>query len=105
MRNSIAALVLLSFATSAAAQDQADILAGKALVETNCARCHGIGIDDKSPHSDAPEFRTLHDKYPLQDLEEAFAEGIWTGHPDMPEFQTTPRQITEIIAYIASLTP
>ena len=86
-------------------RDQADVLAGKALVEANCARCHGIGTSDKSTHPDAPEFRTLHEKYPMEDLEEAFAEGVWTGHPDMPAFQATPKQITEIIAYIASLNP
>ncbi len=103
MKTSFAVIFVLSLATPVAAQQQADIAAGRALVEANCAPCHGIGLADRSPHPDAPEFRTLHEKYPVQDLEEAFAEGVWTGHPDMPEFQTTPRQITEIIAYIDSL--
>ena len=102
-RSWIAILLLSCLAVPAEAQDDADILAGKALVEANCAPCHGIGVADGSPHPDAPELRTLHEKYPLEDLEEAFAEGVWTGHPDMPEFQTSPRQITEIIAYIASI--
>jgi hypothetical protein len=35
-------------------------------------------------------------------LEEALAEGIVTGHPDMPEFMASPDQINAIIAYIAS---
>jgi cytochrome c len=105
MKPSIVLLTFLLAASPVAAQDQSDVLAGKALVEANCAPCHGIGVADKSPHPDAPEFRTLHEKYPLEDLEEAFAEGVWTGHPDMPEFQTTPQQITEIIAYISSLNP
>ncbi|MEZ5812684.1 MAG: cytochrome c, partial [Rhizobiaceae bacterium] len=72
--------------------EEADIEHGRALVETNCARCHGIGADDRSAHPDAPEFRTLSKRYPVDALEEAFAEGIVTGHPDMPEFEATPKQ-------------
>jgi mono/diheme cytochrome c family protein len=76
---------------------------GKALVEFNCARCHAIGTTDKSNHPDAPAFRTLSKRYPLTDLEEALAEGISTGHPDMPEWVASPDQIDAIIAYIASI--
>lgn len=76
---------------------------GKALVEFNCARCHAIGKTDKSNHPDAPAFRTLSKRYPLTDLEEALAEGISTGHPDMPEWVASPDQIDAIIAYIASV--
>lgn len=76
---------------------------GKALVEFNCARCHAIGKTDKSSHPDAPAFRTLSKRYPLTDLEEALAEGISTGYPDMPEWVASPDQIDAIIAYIASL--
>lgn len=85
--------------------EEADIAHGKALVETNCARCHGIGETDVSPHAEAPEFRTLSERYPVDALEEAFAEGIVTGHPDMPEFKATPKQIADIIAYLASIQP
>ena len=76
---------------------------GQALVEFNCARCHAIGKTDKSTHPDAPAFRTLSKRYPITDLEEALAEGISTGHPDMPEWVASPDQIEEIIAYISSL--
>ena len=76
---------------------------GKALVEANCARCHAVGRTDKSSHPDAPAFRTLSQRYPIADLEEALAEGISTGHPDMPEWVANPDQIEAIIAYIGSL--
>jgi len=76
---------------------------GKALVETNCARCHAVGKTDKSTHPDAPAFRTLSQHYPITDLEEALAEGISTGHPDMPEWVASPEQIDAIVAYIQSL--
>ncbi|PBB24289.1 cytochrome c [Mesorhizobium sp. WSM4307] len=76
---------------------------GKALVEFNCAGCHAVGRTDKSSHPDAPAFRTLSKRYPIADLEEALAEGISTGHPDMPEWVASPDQIEAIIAYISSL--
>ncbi|WP_244482785.1 cytochrome c [Mesorhizobium sp. Root102] len=76
---------------------------GQALVEFNCARCHAVGKTDKSSHPDAPAFRTLSKRYPITDLEEALAEGISTGHPDMPEWVASPDQIEAIIAYINSL--
>jgi len=76
---------------------------GKAIVETNCARCHAIGTKGESTHADAPPFRTLSSRYPIDALEEALAEGISTGHPDMPQFVATPEQIKAIIAYITSI--
>jgi mono/diheme cytochrome c family protein len=80
-----------------------DISEGKALVELNCARCHSVDRTSESSHADAPPFRTLSQRYPIDALEEAFAEGISTGHPDMPEFVATPDQIGAILAYIGSL--
>jgi mono/diheme cytochrome c family protein len=80
-----------------------DVAQGKALVEANCAPCHAVGLTDESPHTDAPPFRTLSKRYPIDALEEAFAEGISTGHPDMPQFVATPQQISAILAYISSL--
>ena len=76
---------------------------GKALVEANCAACHGVGTDDVSRHAEAPPFRTLLERYPVDALEESFVEGITVGHPDMPEFIATPQQIAAIIDYIGSL--
>ncbi|MDW6024789.1 cytochrome c [Mesorhizobium sp. BAC0120] len=78
---------------------------GRTLVEANCARCHAVGSNDKSPHPDAPAFRTLSSRYPVEDLAESLAEGISTGHPDMPEFVASPDQIDAIIAYLRSLQP
>ncbi|TGQ64717.1 cytochrome c [Mesorhizobium sp. M00.F.Ca.ET.186.01.1.1] len=101
LRVSVLAAVLLGSALPAVAESVTDH--GKALVETNCARCHAIGETDRSSHPDAPAFRTLSKRYPIADLEEALAEGISTGHPDMPEWIASPEQIDAIIAYIASI--
>ena len=59
---------------------------GRVLVEQNCSRCHAIGKEGESTHPEAPPFRTLSSRYPIDDLAESLAEGIVSGHPDMPIF-------------------
>lgn len=76
---------------------------GFVFVRTNCASCHAIGKIGPSPLAIAPPFRDLHKKYPVETLEEAFAEGIVTGHPTMPEFRLAPDQINAVIAYLKTL--
>ena len=97
----LAAILVLSgnaaFALDPAAQR------GLTFVKTNCAMCHAIGKVGDSPLKDAPPFRTLHELYPVEDLEEALAEGIITGHPSMPQFTLDTAQITDVIAYLKTL--
>ena len=83
----------------------ADAKAGQALAEQNCARCHAIGTDDESKLPIAPPLRSLSSKYALDNLQEAFAEGIVTGHNEMPEFRLQPKQIDDLLAYIQSISP
>lgn len=78
---------------------------GHAFIRENCASCHAVEMTGESPNDKAPPFRTLHLKYPVENLEEALAEGISTGHGDMPEFKLHPAQIGEVIAYLKSLEP
>lgn len=99
------AALLLALCPPATAGEDPVIAYGRALVEANCAACHAIGADDESRHPEAPLFRTLWERYPIDALEESFVEGITTGHPDMPEFTATPQQTAAIIDYIASLQP
>lgn len=96
---------LLLVASSAFAQVDTWVAYGKQLVEANCAVCHAVGQSGESSHKEAPPLRTLWQRYPIDALEEAFAEGIATGHPDMPEFVATEEQLTAIIDYIGSLGP
>ena len=60
---------------------------GLVIVRANCSRCHAVGKIGDSPLPIAPPFRTLHERYPAEDLQEPLAEGIVTGHPTMPEFR------------------
>lgn len=109
-RAAIAAVImagagLCAVAPAFSASEQDAIARGKALVQENCARCHAIGMEDSSSHEEAPPFRLVVTRYPPQDLAEALAEGISSGHPDMPEFVFEPADIDAIIAYLDSLTP
>ncbi len=76
---------------------------GFVFVRTNCSRCHAIDKVSASPLKVAPPFRTLHERYPVDSLQESLAEGIVTGHPAMPEFQLDPGQVADVIAYLKSL--
>lgn len=76
---------------------------GRAIAKENCSRCHAIGIDDTSAHENAPPFRLVVERYPSEDLAEALAEGIVSGHPDMPVFVFQPPQIEGFIAYLDTL--
>ena len=76
---------------------------GRDALESRCSRCHAIGRDGASPHAEAPPFRDVVKRYPPEALEESLAEGIVSGHPDMPEFVFTPDQIASIVAYLNSL--
>jgi mono/diheme cytochrome c family protein len=97
-------VLLLAGAAPAAAATQDDLVAqGHAIAEADCARCHAIGPTGDSQLPIAPAFRTLSERYPVKDLEEALAEGIVSGHPEMPEFEFQPEEIDALIAYLQSV--
>ncbi len=76
---------------------------GMAYAHSHCARCHAIDRVSKSPLDIAPPFRTLHLRYPIETLGEALAEGIYTGHAEMPAFELTPDQIHDLLSYLKTL--
>ncbi len=95
-------LLLPGWAVAVEFDDQ-DAAKGLAILQKNCARCHALGLTGASPHPQAPRFRDVVKRYPVEDLEESLAEGIVSGHPDMPEFTFGPNQIGAIVAYLNSL--
>jgi cytochrome c len=99
----LAVLASLTAASPALAQDRADLERGHSLVAVHCSRCHAIQRIGTSPHRDAPPFRTLGQKYPVEWLGEALGEGLSTGHPDMPEFVFEPQEIKAILSYLRSI--
>jgi cytochrome c len=76
---------------------------GLNIARAYCVMCHAIDKYSGSPLKAAPPFRVLHQRYPVETLEEALGEGIMTGHPSMPEFRFEPDQIRDFIAFLKSL--
>jgi cytochrome c len=98
----LSAIVLMLSCASATGLEP-DAQRGQTFVRTNCAQCHSVDKISASPLKIAPPFRTLHLQYPVENLAEALAEGIVTGHPSMPQFQLDPGQVGDVIAYLQSL--
>lgn len=99
----LAAGILIIFSASASAATSPSTERGRAFAAANCARCHSIDRVTPSPLSIAPPFRTLHNRYPVDSLQEALAEGIVTGHPTMPEFRLDPGEIIDFINFLKTL--
>ena len=99
----LAALLLGSAAETHAGTGESIEDRGRQLLEKNCSRSHAIGEQGTSPHFKAPPFRNVVKKYPPENLAEALAEGIVSGHPDMPEFVFQPIEINAIITYLDNL--
>jgi cytochrome c len=98
----VSAMVLVGLPTLAQDRAQPE-RQGQALLAKNCSRCHAISRTGASPHPEAPPFRTLSRKYPIEGLAEALAEGISVGHPDMPEFIFEADEVGAILAYLKSI--
>jgi cytochrome c len=99
LRQTLITLLAITPALAASPAEQR----GKAYALNNCARCHSIDRVTQSPLKVAPPFRTLHNRYPVETLAEALAEGIQTGHPTMPEFRLDPDQIHDLLSYLKTL--
>jgi len=101
---SVVGVVLALLCETAGAQGRSPAeQRGLDFVRVNCAQCHAIDKVSPSPLAIAPPFRIIHTKYPIVYLEEAFAEGIVTSHPTMPQFRLDPGQIADVIAYFKTL--
>lgn len=101
----VGAVIMSMLSGPLAAAEDPLVQRGQVLVVRNCAQCHAVGLRDASPHREAPPLRELHRRYDVQNLEEALAEGILTGHPAMPEFRFAARDVKAIITYLKSLEP
>ncbi len=76
---------------------------GEKLASNKCASCHSIKKRGDSPNKDAPPFRTFASKWPLESLEESLAEGIVTGHAEMPETVFTPDEIAAFLEFLSGI--
>src|ERR1044072_5989653 len=94
----VLSLAFLADPPSALAQSPA-AQRGLTFVRSHCAQCHSIDKVSESPLAIAPAFRTLHLKYPVENLERPLTEGIIAGHPTMPQFRLDPDQPRDVITY------
>ena len=76
---------------------------GRIFVAQACASCHATGQAGASPMPEATPFREIVHRYPLNHLEEGFAEGLVTAHPAMPEFVFRASEIDDLIAYLETV--
>jgi mono/diheme cytochrome c family protein len=103
MRLAPACLVILLLTISSALAATPAERRGRHFAKAHCSKCHSIDRTTTSPRKEAPPFRTLHLRYPVETLAEAFAEGIYTGHPAMPAFELEPDEINDLLSYLKSL--
>jgi cytochrome c len=96
------ATALALFSTAAVAQSDRTAR-GHLLVQRYCAGCHAVNRTGPSPNAAAPPFRDLSTYYHIDDLAEALAEGILTGHPAMPKFEFPPKDVQAVLAYLKSI--
>src|SRR5262249_49295017 len=64
---------------------------------------HAVGPSRESAKAEAPAFRTLGQRYKIENLEEALAEGLINGHSEMPEFQFSASEVGDAIAYLNAI--
>jgi mono/diheme cytochrome c family protein len=82
------------------------IARGHTFVVEHCSLCHAVERTGTSSYRPTPPFRTLHERYDVEGLAEAFAEGIVVPHQgprQMPQFMLSPAEIDDLIAYLKSL--
>jgi cytochrome c len=99
----IAVLAVVGFATNSDAQDNTRQRQGEAIVTQKCASCHSVKRSGDSPNPEAPALRTLNQRYPIESLEEALAEGTIANAPGKPDFQFSGKDVGAIIAYMNSI--
>lgn len=97
-----AVILALGLSVPAAAKETR-LQRGRRIAVELCSPCHAIGRSGASPRVEAPLFRELGRRYPLSNLEEALAEGVVVGHPDMPQVELREDQIGAFLAYLASI--
>jgi len=96
--------LLVSGANATAANSPTSEIDGRMLLQKHCSRCHSIDATGKSPLEQAPPLREVYLKYPIEQLEYGFAEGMGSKHREMPQIQFSSEQVSAILNYLGSIT-
>jgi cytochrome c len=77
---------------------------GKMLLESLCGQCHAVDETGRSPHVDAPPFRTFGESKLYDDgLGQRLQDGLSTIHPDMPTFRFNRRDAEAVVNYLKAI--
>ena len=97
--------IMLTLTDNALATDNGHTAVyGASILQHYCARCHSIGATGNSPLKKAPPLREVNLKYPIQQLESGFAEGMGSRHQYMPQIQFSTEEVDAILDYLGSIT-
>ena len=104
IRDLLTLISLLSVGVGSLAADASGSeISGKRLLENHCSRCHSIEATDESPLKGAPPLREIYLKYPIEELEYGFAEGMGSRHREMPQIQFSTEEVSAILSYLGSI--
>jgi mono/diheme cytochrome c family protein len=78
---------------------------GKAILQSNCGRCHAVSADAESPLKQAPNLFVVLGSFPGERLEFELSEGIGSRHRDMPQIQFSGEEISSIYYYLHGESP
>jgi mono/diheme cytochrome c family protein len=91
---------LLAFFLSAGAQAQSSA-AGERLVKSECAACHAVGEEAKSPEPKAPRFADVAALPSTTEL--SLKVFLRSSHKNMPNIMLEPDEIDDAVGYILGL--
>ena len=98
------ALLLMSVGGAFAANISGSAIDGRVVLEKkDCSRCHSIEATGESPLKGAPPLREIYLKYPIEQLEYGFAEGMGSKHREMPQIQFSTEEVSAILNYLGSI--
>ena len=109
-RTPLAIVLLLgacAIAGASFAQRAADpaLARGAWVAERDCAQCHAIRAEGKSPNSNAPTFRQIRLRFNPISLERRLHPMPAEGHDAMPPRSLSTADVPDLVAYIQSLEP
>jgi hypothetical protein len=75
----------------------------RGVLQQLCGRCHAVTATGRSPHPDAPPFRTFGE---TKLYDENFGQRLQSGstiHPDMPTFSFNRRDAEAAVSYLRAI--
>jgi mono/diheme cytochrome c family protein len=102
MRALAAILFLLLATATAQAVELGDAARGLDYARVNCSECHAVEPPwDSGPFEEVPPFREIANTPGISEL--ALISFFQTPHPTMPDFQVPSADVSDLVAYFATL--